>query len=426
MKLSYIYTIAVAVIISLASIFVAIQYQPTSDIIENEIPDEGDKPTPKGNLSFNDAVNSFALNFLSELHNDIEGNIFISPYSIFTALSMTYEGARNITAEEMKNVLNIKQDNESFHNYMRGLYEYLNENSEYNISTANALWVRENFKLLQDYVNIIQTYYGGESTEVDFSNPDQAAEIINSWVENQTNNLIKDLVKPSAINPALTMLILTNAIYFKGLWQIQFDEVNTTDREFEISDSNKIDVPTMSLIGKEDRFNYTETDDLQILELPYKGDEMSMIILLPKEGIDLNYIINSINEENFSQWIDIMGRRKVDIYLPKFKFETSYKLNDYLVALGMENAFSGQADFSGIDGKKDLFIDSVVHKAFIEVNEEGTEAAAATAVIMNLKAGPDDGDSRVYFDCDHPFIFLIQHKDTKTIVFSGVVNNPLD
>jgi len=426
MKLSYIYTIAVAVIISLASIFVAIQYQPTSDIIENEIPDEGDKPTPKGNLSFNDAVNSFAFNFLRELHNDNEGNIFISPYSIFTALSMTYEGARNITAEEMKNVLNIKQDNESFHNYMRGLYEYLNENSEYNISTANALWVRENFKLLHDYVNIIQTYYGGESTEVDFSNPDQAAEIINSWVENQTNNLIKDLIKPSAINPALTMLILTNAIYFKGLWQIQFDEVNTTDREFEISDSNKIDVPTMSLIGKEDRFNYTETDDLQILELPYKGDEMSMIILLPKEEIDLNYIINSINEENFSQWIDIMSRRKVDIYLPKFKFETSYKLNDYLVAFGMENAFSGQADFSGIDGKRDLFIDSVVHKAFIEVNEEGTEAAAATAVIMNLKAGPDDSDSRVYFDCDRPFIFLIQHKDTNTIVFSGIVNNPLD
>jgi serpin B len=426
MKLSYIYTITVAIIISAASIFVAIQYQPTSDIIEENIPDEGEMPSPKGDLSFNDAVNSFALDFLRELNKESGENIFISPYSIFTALAMTYEGARNSTAEEMADVLSIEQDNESFHNYMKGLHEYLNENSEYNISTANALWIRENFELLQEYINVIQTYYGGESSEVDYSNPTQAAEIINSWVENKTNNLIKDLIKPSAINPSLTMLILTNAIYFKGTWQIQFDEVNTTDREFEISDGSTVSIPTMSLIGKEERFNYTETDELQILELPYKGDEMSMVILLPKDKVEIDNIVNSIDEENYSEWIDIMSGRKVNIYLPKFKFETSYELNDYLISLGMENAFGAQADFSGIDGRRDLFIDSVVHKAFIEVNEEGTEAAAATAVIMNLKAGPDDSDSRITFDCNRPFIFLIQHRDTKTILFSGIVNNPLE
>ena len=153
---------------------------------------------------------------------------------------------------------------------------------------------------------------------------------------------------------------------------------------------------------------------------------MSMIILLPKEGVNLASIIDTFKEDDYTDWIEVMSRRKVDIYLPKFKFETSYELNDYLIALGMDNAFSGQADFSGIDGRPDLFIDTVVHKAFIEVNEEGTEAAAATAVIMNLKAGPDDSDSRINFDCDHPFVFLIQHKDTKTIIFSGVVNNPLE
>ena len=426
MKLSYLYTIVVVIIISAASIFIAIQYQPGSETIKEDIPEDENDLTPMGELSFNDAINSFAFDFLRELSKESEGNIFISPYSIFTALAMTYEGARNETAQEMATVLNIEQDNESFHNYMKGLYEYLNENSKYNISTANALWIRENFELLKAYLNVITTYYGGESSEIDFSNPEQAAGIINSWVENKTNNLIKNLVSPNAINPALTMLILTNAIYFKGIWQIQFDEVNTTDRDFYVSEESTIQVPTMSLIGKEDRYNYTETDELQILELPYKGEEISMVIVLPKNGVELNSVVSDIEGDNFSELIDAMSRRNVDIYLPKFTLETSYELNDYLIALGMNNAFSGQADFSGIDGRTDLFIDTVVHKAFVEINEEGTEAAAATAVIMNLKAGPDDGDSRIFFNCDHPFMFLIQHKDTKTILFSGVVNNPIE
>jgi len=427
MKLSYIYTIIVAVIISIASIFIAIQYQPVSDIIEEEIPEDKDEPTPKGELLFNEAVNSFAFDFFKELNKDSEGNMFISPYSIFTALAMTYEGARNETAEEMASVLNIKQDNESFHQYMKGLHDYLNENAEYNISTANAMWVRENFELLQNYIDVIHNFYGGDSSEVDFSNPAKASDIINRWVENKTNNLIKDLISPSAINPVLTMLILTNAIYFKGIWQVQFDEVNTTDRDFEVSMGNNVSVPTMCLTQTEDIFNYTETEDLQILKLPYTGDGVSMVILLPKESVDIADVINSIEEESYSDWMDALSERHVDIYLPKFKFETSYTLNDYLKDLGMPNAFSGQADFSGIDGRPDLSIDSVIHKAFIEVNEEGTEAAAATAVIMTLTVdGTDTGDSRIVFDCDHPFIFLIQHEDTGTILFLGSVNNPLE
>ena len=163
MKLSYIYTIIVAVIISIASIFIAIQYQPVSDIIGEEIPEDKDELTPKGELLFNEAVNSFAFDFFKELNKDSEGNMFISPYSIFTALAMTYEGARNETAEEMASVLNIKQDNESFHQYMKGLHDYLNENAEYNISTANAMWVRENFELLQNYIDVIHNFYGGDS-----------------------------------------------------------------------------------------------------------------------------------------------------------------------------------------------------------------------------------------------------------------------
>jgi serpin B len=324
----------------------------------------------------------------------------------------------------MESVLSIEQDNDSFHQYMKSLYEYLNENDDYNVSTANALWVRENFELLEEYINVIETYYGGSSSEVDYSNPEEASEIINQWVENQTNNLIKNLVPPSAIDPLLTMLILTNAIYFKGTWQVQFDEANTTDKDFTLSDGETIQVETMILNGTENTFNYSETDDLQILELPYTGNDISMMILLPKDGVEITDVISSIDKDSYDEWIDSMTGTEVDIYIPKFKFETQYALNDYLIDLGMQKSFSFEADFSGIDGRPDLFIDAVLHKAFIEVNEEGTEAAAATAVIMTLKS-VNGGETPIVFNADHPFLFTIHHKETNTILFLGSVNNPL-
>jgi len=357
------------------------------------------------------------------VHEANEGNLFISPYSIFTALAMTYEGARGETADEMANVLSVEQDNESFHSYMKNLYEVLNtKNAEYNISTANALWVKENLQLLEAYLDIIREYYGGDATEVDYSNPTEAAAIINQWVENQTNGLIKDLITADAISP-LTALILTNAIYFKGIWETQFDPVNTTNRTFETSVETSVETPTMSLVDTEDVFYYTETDDLQILELPYTGDDISMIILLPKNN-DLSLIIDTIESDMFSEWIGSMVETNVDIYLPKFKVETSYSLGDYLIELGMNIPFTSSADFSGITGGRDLFISKVIHKAFIDVNEEGTEAAAATAVTMTTSIN-GDGSSRIIFDCNHPFMYLIQHKQTGTILFMGSINDPL-
>ena len=381
-----------------------------------------------GNISsFDDAVNSFSFDLFKKFMEDASntGNIFYSPYSVFTALAMTYEGAKGETAEEMANVLGIEQDNESFHNYMKNLYDYLNkDDADYNISTANALWVNQGLELLEEYIKIIQDFYGGESTNVDFSNAAEAAEIINTWVEEQTNNLIKDLVPESALGP-LTRLVLTNAIYFKGTWEIQFDEANTTDRAFTLSSGEDVDVSTMSLIGAENMFNYTETDDLQILELPYTGNEMSMMIILPKGNTDLSTVVESIDKESYYEWLDSMTKNEVNIYLPKFEIKTPlYDLNNYLIDLGMEKAFGG-ADFSGITTQADLFISKVLHKAFIEVNEEGTEAAAATAVIMFETAYPGGSEpSRIVFDCDHPFLFLIQHKETKTILFIGSMDDP--
>ena len=425
--------VIVAIIVSLVLLGAAFIVLTTDLLNDSNIVDdtkESDDETPDtlGNItSFNDAVNAFAFDLFKKLSDSSENNenLFYSPYSVFTALAMTYEGARNNTAAQMENVLHIEQDNDSFHEYMQSLYNYLNNNAEYNISTANALWPDFGFELLPQYEQTILDYYGGHSEPVEYGNPEEAARIINEWVENQTNNLIKNLVPASAIDPLLTKLILTNAIYFKGIWKIQFEEVNTTERDFTLSTGETIQVETMRLNDTEDKFNYTETDDFQILELPYTGDDISMIIFLPKEGVELSDIISSLNREDYTSLIDDMYKTRADIYLPKFKFEASYGLNDYLIDLGMIDSFTYSADFSGIDGRPDLYISSVLHKAFINVSEEGTEAAAATAVIMDLKApGPGELPERITFDCNHPFLFTIHHKERGTILFMGSVETP--
>jgi len=418
-----------ASLILIASGYVALttDFETPDESSQNQ---EADENIPAlGNITFfNDAVNAFAFDIYEQFLNDPEneGNIFTSPYSIFTALAMTYEGAEGQTAEEMEEVLNIEQDNESFHEYMQSLYNYLNYNEEYNISTANALWIQEGYHILEEYKELIKTFYGGDSTDIDYSNPEQAAETINSWVENQTNNLIQNLISPGNIIPGLTELILTNAIYFKGTWQVQFDEINTTERPFELSEVENIDVQTMSLTNTQDQFNYTENEMMQILELPYNGNEICMNIFLPKEGYEVSDIISTLDHENYKELIDSMQETELDIYLPKFTIKTPlYNLNDYLIELGMPTAFSGAADFSGMTGFRDLFISKVLHKAYVEVNEEGTEAAAATAVIM-MKSSIDDEseDQRIEFNADHPFLFTIHHKETGTILFMGNVDNP--
>jgi serpin B len=388
-----------------------------------------EQPISIGNItSFGDAVNAFSFDFFKQFLNDTQnnGNVFTSPYSIFTALAMTYEGARGKTADEMKTVLNIEQNNASFHEYMRTLCQYLNTNKEYNLSTANALWVKEHYPLLETYKHLIVTYYGGDITDMNFSDPALAAKIINGWVENKTHQLIKDLISSGDIDPVFTRLILTNAIYFKGTWQIQFDEKNTSAKLFELTNNGSVDVDTMRLVGAQDFFNYTETGMLQALELPYAGNDTSMTILLPKDGYTIHDIINSMNHQNYNELMNSMNSTSLDIYLPKFTIKTPlYTLNTYLKDLGMPTAFTTDADFSGINGFGQLNIDSVLHKAFIKVNEEGTEAAAATAVIMVTSAYPGENTThRIVFDADHPFMFLIQQKTTDTILFMGTVTDP--
>ena len=420
MKLQYLSTILVAILVmSAAGVYVF--YQNTNDIItQDEINQDDEQTIPLGNLSFQDAVNAFSFDIFKELYSS-DVNQFISAYSIFTALAMTYEGAKTETAEQMAEVLQVQQDNESFHLYMKNLYDSLNaDNNEYNISTANALWVKQNFELLEPYLAVIQDFYGGNATPVDYSDPVQAAAIINEWVETQTNGLITDLIKEEMISP-LTALILTNAIYFKGVWETQFDPLNTTLRPFTTPEETTVDADTMAIVDTYDYFWYTENEQMQLLELPYTGNDISMMVVLPKTN-DLDSFINLIDAELFSSWLDEMYATKIDIYLPKFEVETEYHLNQPLINLGMEMPFTEQADFSGITGSNDLFISDVVHKAFINVSEQGTEAAAATAVIMELNAVSEP--DRPTFDCNHPFLYMIYHKQTDTILFMGTITDP--
>lgn len=416
-------------LILVGSAFVILTSNNFEDIEDETKESDNETQTGLGNeTSFNEAVNDFSFDFFKKIYDDKEntGNLFYSPYSVFSALAMVYEGAKGDTAIEMEDVLSIEQDNESFHEYMKSLYNNLNYNDKYDISTANALWPDVGFNLIDDYVSVIESYYGGNAEEVEYAYPKKAAETINNWVENQTNNLIEDLVPPDIIDPVLTKLILTNAIYFKGIWKIQFDEANTTLKNFTLLNNEKIEVDTMKLVDTENRFNYTETEDLQILELPYKGDEISMIIILPGKNSDVSDIVDSINKETYNNWIKSMTKKECDIYLPKFEFKTSYSLKDYLNDLGMEKAFSTKADFSDISNEGQLFLSHVLHKAFVKVNEEGTEAAAATAAAMKLTAFPGEEDTRKTFDCDHPFLFTIHHKKTDTVLFMGEVKNPTE
>ncbi|MBN2015078.1 MAG: serpin family protein [Candidatus Altiarchaeota archaeon] len=368
-----------------------------------------------------EANNRFAFELYSEYKSQ-EGNVFFSPYSISSALAMTYEGARGETAEEIQAVFHFPEnDSGRRQGFSAANAEINREGKAYALSTANALWAQRDFVFLPEYFKVVEEYYSGKATNLDFVlETEKSRMTINSWVEEHTNDKIKDLIPSGAITP-LTRLVLTNAIYFKGTWVKQFNESLTEERDFRVGGEKTVKVDMMSMFMED--FNYTETADAQILELPYSGGELSMLILLPKDD-DITSLEESLSAEKLSAWRKALREEKIDeLYLPRFKFETKYFMAETLKAMGMLTAFSYEADFSGMDGKRDLYISSVIHQAFVGVNEEGTEAAAATAVIMTLSATPEPQE-RIIFNADHPFIFIIQQKSSGNILFLGRVSDP--
>lgn len=394
-------------------------------------------PPPQGNTttessSVVNASNQFALEFYSKYASQ-DGNIFFSPYSISTALAMTYEGARGETAQEMQSVFHFPTDNDTRRNGFLQIYNGINDaNKSYNLSTANALWAQKDYKFLDGYFNLIRTYYGGNVTNLDFIGDTENSRLtINKWVEEQTNHKIKNILPPRSVD-SLTRLVLTNAVYFKASWHIPFLN-ETHDEDFRARPGNTIKVKMMSLHGNDVltskgepanmTFNYAETNETQILELFYEGNETSMLILLPKKD-SLATIEQSLGAGKLNELKAMLNETELEgVYLPKFKFETKYFMVDTLKDMGIKTAFTYPgADFSGMDGTKNLYITQVIHQAFIDVNETGTEAAAATAVVMAL--GTVVGNQKPVFRADHPFIFIIQQRDTGNILFMGRVSNP--
>jgi len=411
--------------ILIGAVFVGVFYSTpnNSDVITFEKPVAVETyATTESVQSLVDSLNDFSFAFYDEIIKNEESNVFYSPYSIFTALSMAYEGAHGNTAVEMKNVLNILQNDSVTESSFGRLYNLLNQNKEgYTVNTANAFWANEDYKFLDEYLNLLKSYYIAEANELNFSKNVEAANTINNWIEEQTNDKIKDMIKPEMLSD-FTILVLTNAIYFKGLWEKQFDPKYTYETDFETSPGETVKVDMMNYTGEDKEFNYTETEDLQIVELDYQGNDLSMMIILPREN-NITLAEKQLTAVNFIDWKNSLTKTNINVLkIPKFELETEYTLNDILSDMGIKDAFNfGVADFSGMDGTNYLFISKVIHKAFVEVNEEGTEAAAATAIVMEGTAF----EPKTYtFIADHPFIFLIQQKETGAVLFMGKVTNP--
>lgn len=376
--------------------------------------------TSTGIKSVISANDQFALDLYSQLKNS-EGNIFFSPYSISTALAMTYEGARGKTADEMQSVFHFPTDGNLRKSSFAAIHNQLNKpDVKYKLNIANALWAQNDYKFLNEYLTTLQQYYAGKATNVDFKNStEEARQTINKWVEDKTNNKIKDLFPQGSLNN-LTRLVLTNAIYFKGTWIKQFEKSQTRDEDFRVSSANTIKVPMMRQTDKNAKFNYAEDNNVQILEMPYEGDKLSMMVLLPKND-NLSSIESSLSLEKISDWRSKLKEQRVDVFMPKFTFDTKYFMNETLAKMGMSTAFTYDADLSGMDGTQNLFIQKVIHQAFVDVNEEGTEAAAGSGVSVEFKS---IAPQTTIFRADHPFIFVIQDKDNGNILFLGRVANP--
>lgn len=375
--------------------------------------------TQQGIQDVVNANNRFAFDLYSELDKSENENLFYSPYSVSAALAMTYDGAKGQTADEMKSVFHFPENNILRPNFA-AIYNDINKGAkDYELRTGNALWVQKDFSFLADYTSRVEKYYGGKAANLDFvKETEKSRQTINSFIEEQTNNKIKNLIPTGSLNE-LTRLVLTNAIYFKGTWQWEFDTSDTRDGDFKITPTNIVKTPMMNMYPKKTNFNYADTGDLQILELPYKGDEISMLVLLPSENLDT--MEPDLTAEKLNEYKSKMKETKLDsISLPKFEFDTKYFMNDTLSALGMPTAFSQSADFSGMNGKRNLFINFVIHQAYVKVDEKGTEAAAATAVGVGITSVRPRTD----FRADHPFVFLIQDKETGNILFFGRVVDP--
>lgn len=358
----------------------------------------------------------FGLELFREMVNlQPDSNIFISPLSVAMALGMTYNGAANETKTAMHDALaydnlTSQEINEAFKNIIPLLSQI---DPEVNFQLANSIWYRSGYPILPEFININQNYFNAVVDELDFSS-NTAADIMNMWVNENTNGLIEEIIEPP-IDP-LTVMFLINTIYFKGTWTYEFDPDNTFESQFHTINGSTVPCQMMSLTSEQ---NYFENNLFQSVDLDYGNGSYSMTIILPKINVEVDDIISELNQTNWSEWTNGFNKIEMSLYLPKLKLRYDRKLNNVLKTLGMEIAFGGAADFSGITGSPDLYISKVKHKTYIEVNEEGTEAAAATSVEMR------EYSTGIMMEINRPYLFTIREKNSDTILFLGKIVEPI-
>ena len=359
------------------------------------------------------ANNDFAIDFYRQV-SDEDGNVFFSPASMYMAFSMLYEGAGGKTASQMLDVFGFEPNAEARHNATSHTLSSLNRHDPHaELFMANAAWI---YKLEPPptYVDIVRDVY---LADIDaFDTPNEGVERINAWASDKTRGKITEVIKPEDLSGNLAGMVLTNAVYFKGTWMTQFPEEDTRKSIFWPNSERSVRADFMNVRGN---FNYAQTDGIQVLKLPYKGDRLSMLVLLPLERDGIYALEDTMSAEKMLEWQQTGVESDVIVSMPKFKMELAYGLKDYLVSLGMGDAFEpGIADFQGIDPR--LFVKDALQKTYVDVNEEGTEAAVVTVIQTTAEFGP----SLPEFVADHPFIFIIQDDESGTIIFMGKVTDP--
>ena len=402
--------------------------QTSAQIVQSSKPRTANPQASPDDLAALIAGNSaFAFNLYQALRSQ-PGNLLLSPVSISEALAMTYAGAQGETAQQMAAALHFSLPQDRLHPAFNALDQQLTplgsaaqngSDPGFKLSVVNALWGQQGFSFLPAFLDTLSQNYGAGMHLLDFQKATEPSrQAINTWVSDQTQQKILNLLPEGSVQPS-TRLVLTNAVYFKAAWAFQFRPEDTHDLPFTLADGTPVNVPTMKEV---ESLGYAETDGVQVVDLPYAGSSLSMVILLPAAG-KLDALEAALSPAKLAALLNgLSSAQEVTLSLPKFKFTTAFDLNAAMTSLGMIDAFdSAKADFSGMDGQKDLLIQGILHKAFIAVDEQGTEAAAATAVVVGLTSMPVDN---VTVTVDHPFLFLITDRSSGTILFVGRVTDP--
>jgi len=398
------------------------------------IPARGETRADRASVvQVSEGISRFGWELYRRLAAEKKGkNLCFSPASISTALAMTYAGARGGTARQMAAVLHYEVAAGKLHRAFRALMEPWNApggkggSRPYELAVVNRLWGQKGYRWREEFLDVTRTFYRAPLEEVDFVGAAEKARVrINRWVERRTAGKIKDLIPRRVLN-SLTRLVLTNAVYFNGTWEHPFEKQWTRPGEFRCAGGRKVRVPFMH---RTERFRYAETEEVQVLEMPYKGRELAMVVVLPRKGKRLEEVEREYDAAKMQEVLGKLRPARVRVSMPRFRVTCTFGLREALGALGMKDAFVfGKADFSGMNGVKSgperLYISAVIHKAFVDVNEEGTEAAAATAVVMTREAEALSFDHPKIFTADRPFLFLIRDLRNGTVLFMGRVVEP--